>query len=125
MSQDLVKALGVKVYEEVIYKGNGEYKKYKVVFVQDLESALGNLPLVYGCWQKSPNSAWFETEQSDSRATARLLAIEMIKREPVKMEFNAQVLPGINNLNACIKRSELIPLEGKFVKVTVEEIVGE
>lgn len=89
MSQDLVKALGVKVIEEVIYEGNGQYTKSSVVFVDDLRAALEKLPVVYGFSDSEGNRFNDKKFPSDTHS-ARLFAIEEIEKKPVKVEVTKE-----------------------------------
>lgn len=134
MKQDLVAALGVNhLIISILTKGRkaftdirdlsfdeatnptGELRK--AIFIDDLRAALEKLPVMTGYQQT--NGIIYCGDGKDSSVdthTARLFAIEEIKREPLKHEFSFLVGSGICAIPEYFK--------GKTVKVTVEEIVG-
>lgn len=121
MKYKLIEAMGLKVHR--VFNDTCRNLAY-VVSADDLEKALSEAPEVNGNPdQYTINTAWFHTKQEDSNKRGRVVCIQPIKREPVKVEFEASVTSHLAGINAMIKRSELIPFIGKYVRVTVEEIV--
>ena len=118
MSQDLVKALGVDVYKGRFVLSDG----VEFVFAEDLRAALEKLPVVYGFSDSEGNRFNDENFPSDTHS-ARLFAIEEIKKDPLKHEYECKVTES----HAPFLTYWNVPdnLKGKRVKVTVEEIVGE
>lgn len=118
MSQDLVKALGVTISSAEYIAASlrcGAPIFTEYVSVPGLRAALENLPVVYG-FSDSEGNRFNDTKFPSDTHSARLLAIEEIKREPLKHEFSFLVGSGICAIPEYFK--------GKTVKVTVEEIDG-
>ena len=116
MSQDLVKALGVKVLTvDISDPVIPDYDWQDVVLVKDLRAALEKLPVVYGYQQKNGIILWGDGDISSvDTHSARLLAIEEIKKEPLVEKF-VQLIPESNLANLMIRKN----FAGKRVKVTV------
>lgn len=106
---DLVKALGVKAREAE------EFNDLTMVVSRDeLQAALEKLPTVWGSHSDETfHYSGIKHPPTDTHK-ARLLCIEEIKREPLKVEFE---LSASENLDY-----KLTEFKGKRVRVTVEEI---
>lgn len=96
MSQDLVKALGVKVVMGRIVVNEGTPHKTslnsEVVFAESLRAALERLPVVYCRKGEIIHTAWKEhwSEELNGKPThkARIFAIEDIPKETVKIKIH-------------------------------------
>ncbi len=124
MSQDLVKALGVTISSAEYIAASlscGAQINTEYVSVPSLRAALEKLPVVYGYQQKNGIILWGDGGISSvDTHSARLFAIEEIKKEPLVEKF-VQLIPESNLANLMIRKN----FAGKRVKITVEEIVGE
>ena len=118
---DIIKSLGLKVYEATVNHSVG-YELCAVVKVNELRAAFDKLPVVYCSKPDKENShLWnhYETKGYDTHK-ARLLGVEKIVKEPLRMEFKthleAALYPGA-------EMSKIInAFAGKRVKVVVTEI---
>lgn len=80
-----------------------------------LERILESAPEVYG------SNGLFGTEPDrDDKHIGKVVCIQTIKREPLKVEFQTRV--GSTIFAGQIKDEKLLALDGKRVRVTVEEI---
>jgi len=122
MSQDLVKALGVRVFTvDISDPVIPDYDWQDVVLVKDLRAALEKMPVVYGFSDSEGNRFNDKKFPSDTH-TARLFAIEEIKKEPVKVEFETHITrQGVHYYDTAKFDGKI----GRKVKVTIQEIVGE
>ena len=92
-----------------------KYHFGRYVDAADLERILESAPEVYG------SNGLFGTEPDrDDKHIGKVVCIQTIKREPLKVEFQTRV--GSTIFAGQIKDEKLLALDGKRVRVTVEEI---
>ena len=92
-------------------------RKVTVIYAEDLESLLKSAQVVYGSPDTpSDQLAWSNTQLDCDTHKARLICIEKLVKEPVRVErsFNTEDLEAV-----------LVPkeLKGKPFKVVFEEVI--
>lgn len=123
---DIIKELGLTVHKssyELLSHSN--IYNQDMVLVKDLRAALDKLPVVYGV--KGPlnvgSEQWSEMENRNATHKARLLCVEKIVKELLKVEFELDLTEadlGVANDN--LSDEQFKSLTGKKWKVVATEI---
>ena len=115
---DVIKELGLDIYH---------FDKQECVLADDLRDLIDKLPVVYGkkSFVGSPDfpdqHQVFEiTDQDKATHKARLIGIEKLVKEPIKIQFESTVT---NHGAQFYDSNKMTELRGKRVRVTVEEVI--
>lgn len=116
---DIIKELGLTIMESQSFVPGS-----RVVALSQLEHALEKLPVMYGQKNIGGGMTYADNHQSPSDThKARLLGVEKIVKEPLKVEFKSKVLHAHDGVAMLTNLGSLKEFDGKPVTVVVTEIL--